>query len=40
MLIANFTNYGEEITVDGLWQYDYGQRCGRWFKWTGYGISA
>lgn len=26
MLIANFTNYGEEITVDGLWQYDYGQR--------------
>lgn len=26
MLIANFTSYGEEITVDGLWQYDYGQR--------------
>ena len=26
MLIADFTNYGEEITVDGLWQYDYGQR--------------
>lgn len=27
MLIANFTNYGEEITVDDeLWQYDYGQK--------------
>ena len=26
MLIANFTSYGEEITVEGLWQYDYGQR--------------
>lgn len=27
MLIADFTRYGEEISIDdGLWQYDYGQK--------------
>lgn len=26
MLIADFTKRGEEITVDGLWMYDYGQK--------------
>lgn len=26
MLVANFTKRGEEIALDGLWMYDYGQK--------------